>query len=216
MKLTDLNKSRGTTAKQALKEHFNTRLKLGTMTLNETSSKLKKIRNFISEMKLSKAAHTAERNETFMKLVFMEQALVEHQALLRKNRGRIVVENQEVERSQVLLAAQDMVDSLQKMVEDISDMLVKELPAVSDRASSEIGEMEGQQFTQQASEGLGALQAALIQAKASMQAAVGTLTGKGSQPGAAFAPDAQAGAMPGADMAGGEPEPANPLGREAR
>jgi cysteinyl-tRNA synthetase len=216
MKLTDLNKSQGSTAKKALKEHFNTELNFSRLSLNETSSKLKKIQNLISEMKLSKAAHTTERNAKFMKLVFMEQALSEHKSVLQKNRGKFIIENQEVERSQVLLAAQDMVDSLQKMVEDISDMLVKELPAVSDRASSEIGEMEGQQFTQQASEGLGALQAALIQAKASMQAAVGSLTGKGQQPGAAFAPDTQAGAMPGADMAGGEPEAANPLGREAR
>lgn len=216
MKLNDLNKSKGALAKKALKEHFGTRINFSGLTLTETSSKLKKVQHLISEMKLSKAAHTAERDERFLKLVFLEQALEEQKSTLERNKVRFVVENQEVERSQVLLAAQEMVDSLQKMIEDSSDMLVKELPAVSDRASSEIGEVESQQFTQQGSEALASLQAALIQAKTMMQSAVGALTGKSAPAGAAFDPAANSGAAPAPSPEGGQPGMADPTGREMR
>ena len=112
----------------------------------------------------------------------MEQALASHFATLKAlpvYNQRIVVENEEVEKSQVILAAQEMVDSLQKMVEQISDMLVKELPAVVDGVNSEVGTNEGDSFNQQASEALSSLQGALTQAKAGLQGALGVITGQG-------------------------------------
>jgi hypothetical protein len=112
----------------------------------------------------------------------MEQALVHHYGELRAQpmyNSRIVVENEEVEKSQVVLAVKDMVDSVQKMVEEVSDMLVKELPAVIDSVNSEIGTNEGEQFSSQANESLTTLQAALTQAKTSLQAALGVVTGQG-------------------------------------
>jgi hypothetical protein len=112
----------------------------------------------------------------------MEQALAHHYGELRAQpmyNSRIVVENEEVEKSQVVLAVKDMVDSVQKMVEEVSDMLVKELPAVIDSVNSEIGTNEGEQFSSQANEALTTLQAALTQSKTSLQAALGVVTGQG-------------------------------------
>ena len=39
-----------------------------------------------------------------------------------------------------------MVDSVQKMLEEISDMMVKEMPALGDSVQSEIGVNEAQAF----------------------------------------------------------------------
>ena len=86
-----------------------------------------------------------------------------------------------------------MVDSVQKMIEEVSDMLVKELPALTDSIQSEIGVNESEQFNQQVTEALTALQSALTQSQGTLKGALGTITGQG---GAGF------GAEPGADMGG--------------
>ena len=128
----------------------------------------------------------------------MEQALSKHFAEISLRKPRIVVENEEVEKSQVVLAAQDLVDQVQKMIEEVSDMLVKELPALTDGVQSEIGVNESETFNQQVSEALTSLQAALTTSQATLRTALNGITGQGSSE--AF--DA------GGDM--GSPAPAGP------
>ena len=182
MKLTEFNQKPSTMAKKALKENFNTSLNFDRLSMSDTRTMLRKVKGLISETKQSNAIHSSEQNPAYLKLVFMEQALTHHYGELRAQpmyNSRIVVENEEVEKSQVVLAVKDMVDSVQKMVEEVSDMLVKELPAVIDSVNSEIGTNEGEQFSSQSNEALTTLQAALTQAKTSLQAALGVVTGQG-------------------------------------
>ena len=166
MKLTEFNNKTTTVAKKALKEHFNTTFNVEKLGLYETKTMLTKVKGLMSEAK-SKSM-SGEQNPAYLKLVFMEQALTHHYGDLRTMpmyNQRIVVENEEVEKSQVVLAAQEMVDTMQKMVEQVSDMLVKELPAVVDGVNSEFGTSEGEQFSSQVSEALTSLQAAITQSK---------------------------------------------------
>ena len=132
----------------------------------------------------------------------MEQALSKHFAEISLRKPRIVVENEEVEKSQVVLAAQDLVDQVQKMVEEVSDMLVKELPALTDSVQSEIGVNESETFNQQVSEALTSLQAALTQSQTTLKSALNSITGQGG----AEAFDA------GGDM--GAPAPGGDMGAE--
>jgi hypothetical protein len=204
MKLTEFNAKPGLNAKKALKEHFNTELSLDNLSLYDTERMMRKVGNLINEMHRQSNGLKTEKNPAYLKLVFMEQALTHHYGELKAlplYNTRIVVENEEVEKSQVILAAQEMVDSIQKMVEQVSDMLVKELPAVVDGVNSEVGTDQGEQFSTQASESLAALQGALTQAKAGIQGALGVITGQGgmSMPGAG-APEMDAGDM--GDMGG--------------
>jgi hypothetical protein len=90
-----------------------------------------------------------------------------------------MLENEEVQKSQVILAAQDMIDSVQKMVEQISKMKVEELPAVVTGVTNEIGSNEGQQFEGSVQEALTALEGALVSAKQGLQSALGIVTGEG-------------------------------------
>jgi 3-hydroxyisobutyrate dehydrogenase-like beta-hydroxyacid dehydrogenase len=112
-----------------------------------------------------------------MKMLFMEQALSAHLKVAKA--PRIVFENEEVEKSQVILAAQDMIDSVQKMYEDVNDMLVKELPALVDSIQSEIGANESDAFNQSAGEALTQLNAALQQAQMALKGSLSGLTGGG-------------------------------------
>lgn len=178
MKLTDFDKKPVETAQRALKEHYGTSIDVSKMSYAQVRNMLNKVRGLMSESKVSTEYYRNQSNPVYMKLVFMEQALSKQFATLSINRPRIVVENEEVEKSQTILAAQDMVDSIQKMVEQVSDMIVKELPALVDSVQSEIGVNESQQFQQQASEALTSLQAALTQSQTTMKEAVNGITGQ--------------------------------------
>lgn len=180
MKLDDFNNEEY--SKRALKENYNLPFDVERMSIATTKNMLKKVRNLAMEAKNSSDFYANQTNPTYMKLVFMEQALVTHHNNLARNprlTPRIVVENEEVEKSQVVLAAQDMVDSVQKMLEDVSDMQVKELPALVDSIQSEIGVNESEQFNTQVTQSLTQLIATLTQAKSALQGALNTITGQG-------------------------------------
>lgn len=200
MKLTEFNNKSSLNAKKALKEHFNTSFEVDKLGLFETKKMLGKVKTLMSESKQTSTG--GEQNPAYLKLVFMEQALTHHYGELKTlpmYNQRVIVENEEVEKSQVVLAAQEMVDAMQKMVEQVSDMLVKELPAVVDGVNAEFGTNEGEQFQSQVSEALTSLQAAITQSKTGLTGALGVITGQGGGFGDAMA---------GADMGAGAEMPA--------
>lgn len=199
MKLTEFNMKPSLMAKRALKEQFNHTFSVDKLGPFETKRMLNKVRGLINETKAGKSGVGTEQNSAYLKLIFMEQALTHHYGELKAMpmyNQRIVVENEEVEKSQVVLAAQEMVDAMQKMIENVSDMLVKELPAVVDGVNSEFGTSEGEQFSSQVTEALSSLQQALTQSKTGLQGALGSITGQGG----GFEGDAMGGDEMGADM----------------
>ncbi len=95
---------------------------------------------------------------------------------LRTKSGRYLTEN-EVQQAQVILAAQDMVDRMQGMLEDVTSMQFKDLPALSNSIQTTIGTTEAQAFNNAAGLSFGTLVDAIQAAKVEMEAAQGTLTG---------------------------------------
>jgi len=179
MKLTDFDKNPIENATRALKEHYNVPFNVRKMSYAQARDMLHKVRGLMTETKKSTGFYESQQNSSYLKLVFMEQALSKHFAEISLRKPRIVVENEEVEKSQVVLAAQDLVDQVQKMVEEVSDMLVKELPALTDSVQSEIGVNESETFNQQVSEALTSLQAALTTSQSTLKSALNGITGQG-------------------------------------
>ena len=142
MKLTDLDNKPNVIAAKALSENYEVPFNVQKMGMVNTVSMLNKVRGLIREAKESREFYKNQSTPSYMKLVFMEQALSHHyNSLKAQPRSRIIYENEEVEKSQVVLAAQDLVDSTQKMLEEVSDMLVKELPALTTSINNEMGEI---------------------------------------------------------------------------
>jgi hypothetical protein len=178
MKLNELDHKNY--AKEALKENFEMSFNVAAMDRTNTKTMLNKVTNLIKEAKQSNDFYKNQTSSSYMKLVFMEQALSSHyKDLMNSPKPRIVFENEEVEKSQVILAAQDMIDTVQKMYEDVNDMMVKELPALVSSIQSEIGANESIEFNTQAGDALKALNDALLNSKNSLQSALGTITGQG-------------------------------------
>lgn len=217
MKLTDFDKNNF--APKALQETYKMSFDVSRMSQMETKTMLKKVRTLAMEAKQSDSFYKNQTNPAYMKLVFMEEALVNHfNQLASQPKTRIVFENEEVEKSQVILAAQDLCDSIQKMLEDVGQMQVKELPALSDSIESEIGVNEAQAYNEQVSTQLDALSAALKEAFTQLKSARDSITPQGAgsftEPAADMGADlgadlgAEAGADMGADLgAEEEPEP---------
>jgi hypothetical protein len=235
MRLNELDKTN--IASKALKENFDIQFDTSKLNRAQTRTMMERIMGLIKEAKSSPDFYKNQNHPSYMKLVFMAQALNEHYKNTQS--ARIVVENEEVEKSQVILAAQDMLDSIQKMIEEVNDMLVKELPALSDSIQSEIGVEQSGSFNTVASQALTTLNQTLSQTKTEMKNAMNALTGVGS-PEALGAPaggeemavtDVAATSGPGGEEVAGaemdmaapaapeeepESEPAGGVGRELR
>jgi alanyl-tRNA synthetase len=93
----------------------------------------------------------------------------------------------EVQQAQVVLASQDMVDQVQKMIEQVTSMQFKDLPALVDQIKNEVGVEQAQQFNADATAALAGLTQNLQGSKGQLETALGVVTG-------------QAPAVPGADM----------------
>jgi hypothetical protein len=102
----------------------------------------------------------------------------------------------EVQQAQVVLAAQDMVDKMQGMLEDVSELQFKELPALVDSIKNQVGVDQAAQFNADATAALTGLLQNIQGAKQQLDAALNVVTG------VAPAGAAAAGAM-GADIAAG-------------
>jgi myosin heavy subunit len=93
----------------------------------------------------------------------------------------------EVQQAQVVLAAQDMVDKMQSMIEDSTEMQFKELPALVDSIKNQIGPDQAAQFNNDAQAALSGLVQNLQGSKQQLEQALGVVTGQSPV------------AMPGAD-----------------
>jgi len=170
-----------------------------------------------------------------------EQKLVAGAALMKtedrlRNAYRVLRES-EVQQAQVVLAAQDMVDKMQSMLEDTTEMQFKELPALVDSIRNQIGIEQATQFNSDVTGALQGLVQNLQGAKQQLETALGVVTGQPAPldtsmaasgvPGAAPAPvpgeeigaelGADIGADVGAEMGAEEPAPAGAgLGRARR
>lgn len=177
MKLTDFDSKKH--AEVALKENFEINFEMDKLDKKTTRNMLQKVTSLIKEAKTSSNFSSQKTEQSYMKLVFMEQALIKHwNNVSTQPTARIVVENEQVEKSQVILAAQDLVDSIQKMYETVNDMLVKELPALVDSIQSEIGVNESQTFASEAGDSLSTLNNTLQETRSSLQSALGVVTGQ--------------------------------------
>ena len=123
----------------------------------------------IEEMNKQKAALQQAMNNP--SAVAMENR--KHNRLYRR------LQESEIQQAQVVLAAQDMVDRVQKMLEDVTSMQFKDLPALADQVKNEVGIEQSVQFNTDANAALGGLVQNLQASKQQLEQALGVVTGQG-------------------------------------
>jgi hypothetical protein len=149
-------------------------------------------------MKKSQAGQTLNPEE--QKLVgAVAASAMQKESLQARRRLR----ESEIQQAQVVLAAQDMVDQIQKMLEQISAMQFKDLPALTDSIKNDMGVDQATAYQSAAAAALTQLLQSVQQGKTALEGAQGTLTGQAPVvPGAEPAVDAGAelNAEPAADI----------------
>lgn len=180
-----------------------------SVALNEQLAKIRK----------SYGIHTAERNPQYMEMLMVQEGLNswldQHETLMEG----------ELETAEVVLAAKDMVDTVQKMLEDASKMMNEQLPPLVDSIKDQVGTAQADTYRNTTAAALQGLIDSLGTAREALDNGARGLSGE--QPLAPQAPSA--GAVPpepeasdmDMDMDMGEPEEpeldAEPeLGRERR
>jgi hypothetical protein len=184
----------------------------------------------INSIKKSFGAHTAEKNSKYMELMLVKEGL---DKWLSSEQGLF---ESELGRSEAVLAAKDIVDSVQDMLEKISKIQNEQVPALIDTIRDQIGSEQAESFKGAIAPLLKTLYDSLSQGREQADTAVRQLSGEqvaapmdmGADQGLAGAMppeggesdlDADLGAAPEADgfdatdaAVGGEEE----LGRERR
>ena len=191
----------------------------------------------VAQVKDPKLAAALKKSQAGQPLNPEEQKLVAGAALMKaesklRNAFKIIKES-EVQQAQVVLAAQDMVDKMQSMLEDTTEMQFKELPALVDSIRNQIGMDQAMQFNTDASAALAGLVQNLQGAKQQLEQALGVVTGTaqatpaldgalaGAEAGAELGADvgadlgAELGAEAGEEELPPEPEEEEPLGAKA-
>jgi hypothetical protein len=115
-----------------------------------------------------------------------------------------ILRESEVQQAQVVLAAQDMVDNVQKMLEQVTSMQFKDLPALVDQIKNQIGVDQAMQFNTDATAALAGLVQNLQQSKQQMDAALGTVTGQTAPTIPGMDDDGMGGEIPDETMPGEE------------
>lgn len=204
MKLQDLAQPQQSkqTAK-VFESYFGKGIAFDRMTRTQASKMLGRVQNLISEQRRKPSFHQSEKNPAYMQLVVMEQGLTARLQELR--------EGSEVQQAQVVLAAQDMVDKMQKMLEEITAIQFKDLPALVDSIKNEVGQQQATQFNADATAALSGLVQNLQAGKQQMEAALGVVTGQAAAPmdagmGADLGAGNEAGAAADLDAAGADLE----------
>lgn len=186
-----------------LQSRFGFKLDYSRMTYDKAQALNRLVSENIARIRKSYGVHTAERNPKYMELLMVRESL-----------GKWMGENRhlmegELGRSEAILAAKDMVDSIQDMVEKVSKMQVEQLPALIDTIRDQIGMSEADQFKQGMSDLLTNISQALADARETADSSARALAGEegatiGPVGGIGAGPDLGAEPMPGAPM-GGEP-----------
>ena len=222
MKLHELDaRRRNEQVAKVLESQLGSRVNFRHINAEQARSMLSRIRTLVREHRSGPHRHFSERNPDYLKLIMMEQALLDvlvemdsnivavdlkdpkTQAVMKKAQSgqtlnpdeqktitaiasmkkeakkmRRMVKESELQTAQVVMAAQDMVDQIQKIMEQISEMQFKDLPALTDAIKNDMGVEQATKFQADATAALTNLLAAVQAGKTQLEAAQGVLTGQ--------------------------------------
>ena len=230
MKLTDMSQKPSLKKLNSVTEsRFGFSIDYESITLPKAESMRSKILETVTQIRKSSAIHTAEKNPKYLEMLIVYEGLsrwIDAHKVQQLNED-------ELGTAAAILAAKDMVDTTQDMLEKIGKMQNEQLPALLDSIRDQIGSEQADAFKNTVGQVLTTLSQQVGQAREQLDASARALTGEepamgqdpaamGQDPNAGMAPQAgefdqssevQSDELSGADAdAGGTA----PLGRDRR
>lgn len=175
MRLTEMGAK--PTAKQmnkVMESRFGFKVDYANLTLKKAYTMATAISESLTKIKSSHGAHTAEQNPQYMEMLMVRESL---HSWMRDNKQQFIAES-EMAKSEAILAAKDMVDSIQDMLEKISKMQNEQLPALLDTIRDQIGIDKADGFKSAVGPLLGTLAQTLQQGRETADSAARGLAGE--------------------------------------
>jgi len=126
----------------------------------------------LDRIRRSAAIHSAERDPQYMEMLMVREGLTEW------IKQQDVLLEGELESAEAVLAAKDMVDSIQDMITDASKMLNEQLPPLLDTIKDQIGTAQADGFKNKAQEALNNLLTVLNSTRESLDSGARQLAGE--------------------------------------
>jgi len=130
------------------------------------------IKENLDQIRRTHGAHTAEKNPKYMEMLMVREGL---SSWLANNNPLM---EGELETAEAVLAAKDMVDSVQDMITDASKMLNEQLPPLMDTIRDQIGPQQADSFKSTVTSALQELMTSLNSARDALDQGARGLAGE--------------------------------------
>ena len=177
MKLSEMAQTSPKKINKLMESRFGFSINFDQLTVEKAERLSETIDANLNKIRHSANIHTAERNPRYMELLTVREGL---SAWLDQNRRQI--NEGEVGNAEVLLAAKDMVDSIQDTIEKVGKMQNEQLPQLLDSIRDQIGSEQADAFKNAVGATLDQLMQNLQSAREGVDSGVGILTGDAPQP----------------------------------
>ena len=195
MKLAEMSVKSARKINKLLESRFGFAINYSNLTVEKAEKLSETISANLDKIRHSVDLHTAERNPRYMELLTVKEGLT---AWLDERRQQLV--EGEVGNAEVLLAAKDMVDSVQDAIEKVGKMQNEQLPQLLDSIRDQIGSEQAEAFKNAVGTTLDTLMQNLQSAREGVDNGVRVLSGEQVDNPMAMPGDA------GADLSGGDAE----------
>ena len=177
MNLKELNpQSSAKKMNRVMESRFGFSIDYNKLTLEKASRLSRSVVENINKIRNTYGTHQTETNPKYMELLMVREALgrwiAEHRQL---NEG-------EMGKSEAILAAKDMVDSIQDMLEKVSKMQVEQMPALIDTIRDQIGNEQADAFKNSVGQLLAGMLDSMTQAREQADGAARQLAGEQMAP----------------------------------
>jgi hypothetical protein len=172
MNLKELTLNKTSQLNKVMESRFGFKIDYNTLDYGKAQRLNHAISENLNNIRKSYGIHTAEKNPKYMEMLIVQESLQEW-----INNHDVLLEG-EVETAETVLAAKDMVDSIQDMISDVSKMMNEQLPPLSDAIRDQIGTQQSESFNNLVSQSLQSLLDTLNQSRNSVDNATRSLTGE--------------------------------------
>lgn len=136
MKLTEMaNKPTAKQMNKVMESRFGFSVDYENLSFKKAFKLATAITEALDKIKTSHGVHVAEKNPRYMEMLMMRESI---HSWMRDNKQQLITES-EMAKSEAILAAKDMVDSIQDMLEKIGKMQNEQLPALLDTIRDQLG-----------------------------------------------------------------------------
>jgi hypothetical protein len=143
MKLSEMRtKPTATKLNKVMESRFGYSLDFNKMTFKKAYRIASGLSESLDKIKRTHGAQAVEQNPAYLEMMMVRESI---HRWMQENRTQYITES-ELAKSEAILAAKDMVDSIQDMLEKISKMQSEQMPALLDTIRDQIGTQQAETF----------------------------------------------------------------------